>query len=350
MTPGLPARRRAGVRALACLVLLVAVAPTSAEAQRPPGARLAFEAGPETTRWSPVGVYGITTRGADLRPIVPLVASGVRWAIGAPSWSPDGRRIAFARMVGASPDVFVANADGTDERQVTSDPAWDYEPAWSPDGTRIAFLTNRFFDGMRSGAVVATVAPDGTGVERVTSERIVAGSPAWSPDGRWIAVSSTTGPAEGNSAIWLVSADGRVEHQVTPGPYDRDPSIRSASRHRLRIAYAARPTEEGDADVVQVGVRVRGHVRAGRPRRLVADVAHEIDPAWSPDGRRLAFARYQAEPAAWSRLVLRGARTSREVELLPAAAPGAGLVWFQSPAWAPCGRTAAAAGTGPPVC
>jgi Tol biopolymer transport system component len=335
MVPRSTLRRLAGVLLLAALGLPPALS-AQAHADGVPGGRLAFEAGQQHARFSPVGLFSVGASATDVLSITPLVASGAQWGIGAPTWSPDGRRVAFARFVDGSPDIFVADADGGRERRITADPAWDYEPAWSPDGSRIAFMTNRFLSETDSGAVVATVAPDGSDLRRLTSERIIAGSPAWSPDGRWIAFSNVVGTTESRSVIWLMAADGSGERQVTSGPYDRDPAIAQPRGGRLRIAYTSRDSPEGEADILQVRVRVRGSLRAGRPRPLVADRAEEIDPAWSPDGRHLAFARFSSSPVPWSRLMLRDGRFGRERELLPGGGEGWALVWFQSPAWAPC--------------
>ena len=57
-----------------------------------------------------------------------------------PSWSPDGKKIAFRRMIGdMNSEVFVAAGDGSGEQNLSNHPAFDGWPAWSPDGRRIAF-------------------------------------------------------------------------------------------------------------------------------------------------------------------------------------------------------------------
>ena len=74
--------------------------------------------------------------------------SGSPWPDDFPTWSPNGRRIAYVSYLdGADPltigdgnaEIYVVAADGSDNRNVTRNPAWDGDPSWSPDGTEIAF-------------------------------------------------------------------------------------------------------------------------------------------------------------------------------------------------------------------
>jgi TolB protein len=83
-------------------------------------------------------VYAIALKTKAIRVII---AGGVNTY---PNYSPDGRRIAFRKMIGeTNSEIFVANADGSRETNLTNDPAFDGWPAWSPDGSRIAFASNR---------------------------------------------------------------------------------------------------------------------------------------------------------------------------------------------------------------
>jgi dipeptidyl aminopeptidase/acylaminoacyl peptidase len=90
-----------------------------------------------------------------------------------PSWSPDGAKLAFA----SSGDIWVINADGTNEHRVTVTATADIDPAWSPDGSKIVF---------GKGTTIAVINADGTNevpLTTGTNDR----QPAWSPDGTKIA-------------------------------------------------------------------------------------------------------------------------------------------------------------------
>ena len=61
-----------------------------------------------------------------------------------PSWSPDGKRIAFTSMKnGGNREIYVMDADGGNQRNLSNDLFSDKDPSWSPDGKRIAFVSNR---------------------------------------------------------------------------------------------------------------------------------------------------------------------------------------------------------------
>ncbi len=96
-----------------------------------------------------------------------------------PSLSPDGRRIAFRKIVGdMNSEVFVADSDGGNLRNLTNLWAFDGWPAWSPDGSRIAFASNR-----NANYQVYVMRPDGSDVRLVANTEGRATAPQWSHDG-----------------------------------------------------------------------------------------------------------------------------------------------------------------------
>ena len=90
--------------------------------------------------------------------------------------------------------IYVMDDDGKNQRNLTNHPSDDYAPSWSPDGTRIAFMSNR--DGnVRKGGVLTTfeiyvIDTDGRNPQNLTNDPNSDASPAWSPDGKRIAFTS----------------------------------------------------------------------------------------------------------------------------------------------------------------
>jgi TolB protein len=117
-------------------------------------------------------IYLMDADGSDLRQFTPEVPDE------APAWSPDGERLALHRFTDNGYDLFVINADGSDQVQVTSDPANEADPAWSPDGERIAFESNR--EGGPTSDIFVMFA-DGSGVLRLTHHPGDEEDPEWVP-------------------------------------------------------------------------------------------------------------------------------------------------------------------------
>ena len=117
-----------------------------------------------------------------------------------PSWSPDGMNIVFA----SQSECHVMSADGTNPRRLASNCRW---PAWSPDGTRIAY--GSFVDGVHA---VHVMNADGTNPRRLTRDRAMDSSPTWSPDGTKIAYLSGRGKG---FEIYIMDADGANPRRLT---------------------------------------------------------------------------------------------------------------------------------------
>ncbi|CAN5387377.1 hypothetical protein BH10ACI2_BH10ACI2_12080 [soil metagenome] len=110
------------------------------------------------------------------RRLTRLITGGVNTY---PVFSPDGKQLAFRRMVGeTNSEVFLANADGTGAHNITNHPAFDGWPAWSPDGSRIAFASNR-----NSSYQIFTMNPDGTDVRLLANTEGRGTAPKWGRDG-----------------------------------------------------------------------------------------------------------------------------------------------------------------------
>ncbi|MEY2474746.1 MAG: TolB protein [Actinomycetota bacterium] len=186
-----------------------------------------------------------------------------------PAWSPDGSKVAFLSTRGNQELLlWVANADGTDAREIGGDPGL-VQPAWSPDGTRLAYSSGGYDPGYR----IRLIGVDGTGDTEVPGQTGANIWPTWSPDGRRIAFASSDGESSG---IHVMDADGSNHVPLTSGPDDDTPDWSPDGR---LIAFTR---NGGEIHVMAPdGTDVRNVT--GTP-----DV-REVTPKWSPDGSRMAF-------------------------------------------------------------
>jgi len=123
------------------------------------------------------------------------------------SWSPDGRRIAFASARTGDFEIDVMNADGGGQANLTVNGANDFWPNWSPDGGRITFQSDR--DGNTD---IYAMGADGSSPTRLTFDPALDGQPAWSPDGTKLAFTSMRG---GNTDVYVMNIDGTGVQRVT---------------------------------------------------------------------------------------------------------------------------------------
>jgi Tol biopolymer transport system component len=186
-------------------------------------------------------------------------------------------RIAFTSLRGGGRDIYVMNADGSGQVNLTNDPASDYDAAWSPDGTRIAFVSDR--DGNNE---VFVMNADGTGQVNLTNNLATYDLyPTWSPDGTRIAFTSTR---DGDEELYVMNADGTGQVRLTNVPTGRNYQP-AWSPDGTRIAFTS--TRDGDNDVYVMNADGTGQVN------LTNDPATDWTPAWSPDGTRITFGSYR---------------------------------------------------------
>ena len=187
-----------------------------------------------------------------------------------PSWSPDGRHIAFVSDRDGNDEIYVMGSDGSNPRRLTDHLARDFDPTWSPDGRHIAFVSDR--DGNREIYVIGS---DGSNPRRLTHRSVWDGSPTWSPDGRHIAFESQRGS---NFGIYVMGLDGSNPHRLTDDlARYYSPSWSPDGRH---IAFESQ--RDGNRDIYVMGSD------GSNPRRLTTDGGSR-SPTWSPDGRHIAF-------------------------------------------------------------
>lgn len=133
------------------------------------------------------------------------------WGIDtSPAWSPDGSQIAFVSDRHGSPQIWVMGADGSNARRVTFQGDYNQTPDWSPKGDKIAFTAR----DDRAVFDLFTVEVATGAITRLTQNQGNNEEPTWSPDGRFIMFTSTR---SGSSQLYLMTADGRVQTQISGG-------------------------------------------------------------------------------------------------------------------------------------
>jgi Tol biopolymer transport system component len=127
--------------------------------------------------------------------------------------APDPQKIVFARVWPNAGQVglFIADADGTNERPLVGLGEIDYDPVWSPDGRTIVFTSDRL-----GSADLFRVNPDGTGLERLTDNQAYDDQAAFSPDGRQLVFVTTRNG--GTADLWTLDLQTNKAKALTSGP------------------------------------------------------------------------------------------------------------------------------------
>jgi Tol biopolymer transport system component len=311
-----------------------------------------------------------------------------------PTWSPDGRRVAFIRFDHRDEQpasAFVIDVEGGRAQQISRGRELS-EPSWSPDGERIAFTDESTFTAEELPCGIVIMRPDGSGFRelRIRGSRCEI-DPAWSPDGRRIAF-------WGDRGLGIVRADStqlRWVARFRRNTVLADPEWSPDGAH---IAFSAANAERGEGGIYvastgRPGMRRitrgfadaspswtsndtllfarkydlwRASVRAEKAVRI-ADFRPATDPAWSPDRESIVFSgagnrggsdlfELAAPGGRWRTLVASGrdettpapspdgrrlafTRSGRSVWTAERNGQGARrLAYGQDPAWSPDGR------------
>ena len=281
-----------------------------------------------------------------------------------PSFSPDGKQIAFDSFRDGNQEIYLMNTDGTGLRRLTFTNAGNAHPAFSPDGTQILFTSNRDSEN----AEVYMMNADGSHVTRMTNwdrSNQTAGPGSWSPDGTQIAFFSDKNG--GHDDIYVMSADAIRPRLILSDPdhdlrnpsyppdgksiiYTRElddksgelrtfiPETRSSAILRKTETALTVPRWSPDGRSIAYYDRVDGHSEifcmdadGSNTRRLTVDPTPNVGPSWSPDGSKIVFQSGRGVPLGRPQLYVMGPDGSNQHPLTPQKG------WEGDPIWTPDG-------------
>jgi TolB protein len=235
-------------------------------------------------------------------------------------------RIAFDSSTGTGSDtqtnVFTTAPDGADPIQVTHDPApaSSQSPDWSPDRKRIVFVSDR-----TGPTKLWTIKADGAGLKKLTTGGLIDDAPAWSPAGDLVAFDRPghVHAAEDFFDLFTIRRDGTHLRRVTHWKASESTAPDwSPTGDRLTFQRA---DDWGPPQVWTMGAD------GTRPRQLTSMVNGAGPPAWSPNGKLIAFASHRAH-ATQIFVVPAGGGSVRQVTHDP---PG---TFDSHPTWSPSSK------------
>ncbi|MBN2370534.1 MAG: PD40 domain-containing protein [Vicinamibacteria bacterium] len=216
-----------------------------------------------------------------------------------PNWRPDGRAISYVSYRQGIPGLFLAAIYEGRSQTITGDgyrSAQVFAPSFSPDGSRVAFASNR-----KSNMDIWVANADGSGARQITSSPAIDTAPCWSPTGQEIAFTSDRG---GTPQIWIMDDEGlNVRRLTNVGNYNDAPNWNPSKQHP-EIAYTSRLEGRFEIAVVDLGTSQVRQITAGR--------GSCESPSWAPNGRHLVFSCRRGR--RWSLTI--ADRTGARVETL----------------------------------
>ncbi len=221
----------------------------------------------------------------------PVNLTGNPAADQAPSFSPDGMKIAFASNRGnADPenfDIYVMDWDGSDVHRLVGHAANDYDPAWSPNGEQIVFR------GFREGdneifKINADGSPlwDGAAIHQLTDNDASDFLPSFSPDGAEIVFQRWS--SAGGNEIYKMGANGQESSATNHGEINLTNNASAINDGAPQFSpdgsqIAFHSNRDGDFEIYTMGAT------GGTATKRTSNAADDRNPAWAPSGTQISF-------------------------------------------------------------
>jgi TolB protein len=187
-----------------------------------------------------------------------------------PALSPDRTKVAYTSYRRANPDLFVFHIYEGKTIPISTKGA-NYAPSWSPDGNKLAFCSS-----LSGNHEIYVAGRDGKNLRRLTFNKAIDTSPDWSPNGREIVFTSDRG---GTPQLYIMDAEGSNVRKISfGGTYHDSPSW---SPNGDKIAYVSRVENRFDIYVLDL--------RTNQIIKITENNARNENPSWSPDGRHLVY-------------------------------------------------------------
>lgn len=202
-----------------------------------------------------------------------------------PTWSPDGRKIAFVSFREGNGQIYVHDLESKTTTNITRTKQFERNPVWSPNSERILFTSNR--DGNQD---IFVMNADGTNPANLTKNPGYDSDPTWSHDGKQIAFASMRDDRP--FRLFVMNADGSEQKLLSD--IDLNGWVYPSWSPDGKWIVCGKLTDIQTVDLLLFDVEHGTH------SMIAEDVGCNSYAAWSPDGRYVAYAHFDLTPPAYS--------------------------------------------------